>query len=306
MLHPRKLLLAGLISATLFRPAFAEGEDWSLCAIPSFLFVDNDDIALDETRISAQRVTSDDRETMRAIGDAHLQRRNQEIRGDEMFLDSSSDQITASGNASYADRNYRIRSSNILIDNRNNHAEFDQAQFEIRQRHARGEASSIEKIDDYRSRYRDILYTSCDPGDKGWHMRAEELELDRESGIGEATHTTMYIQDVPVLYLPYFQFPIDDRRKSGLLAPSIGYSSENGTSLIQPVYWNMAPNYDMTVTPAFYSDRGLQLNTENRYLFEANRGQLDLSYLDDQEDNSYQYAKISQKRKPFIDALNMQ
>jgi LPS-assembly protein len=45
----------------------------------------------------------------------------------------------------------------------------------------------------------------------------------------------------------------------------------------------MAPNYDMTITPAYYSERGLQINTENRYLFESHRGQLDLSYLDDDE-----------------------
>ena len=51
--------------------------------------------------------------------------------------------------------------------------------------------------------------------------------------------------------------------------------------MVAPVYWNLAPNYDMTITPAYYSERGLQLNTENRYLFESQRGQLDMSYLDD-------------------------
>ena len=283
MLHPRKLLLAGLISATLFRPAFAEGEDWSLCAIPSFLFVSNEEIAEDETRIEAQTVVGDLDESVRLTGDVRLQRRDQQVRADEVIVDRINDQVTASGNAYYADPNYRIRSSSVHVDHRNDQARFEQTQYEMRQRHARGEASSIEKIDDDRSRYHDVLYTTCDPDDNAWYMRAKEIDIDRESGVGEAIHTTMYIQHVPVLYLPYFQFPIDDRRKSGLLTPSFSFGEKNGGSILQPIYWNMAPNYDMTITPAWYGKRGLQLNTENRYLFEKNSGQLDLSYIDDQD-----------------------
>ena len=112
-------------------------------------------------------------------------------------------------------------------------------------------------------------------------MRAAELEMDRESGIGAATHATLFVQDVPILYLPYFQFPIDDRRKSGILAPSISYSDTNGRGVTVPVYWNQAPNYDMTITPTWYNESGLQLSTENRYLFSSHQGQIDLSYIDD-------------------------
>ena len=283
MLHPRKLLLAGLISATLFRPAFAAGDDWSLCAIPSFLFVGNEEIADDETRIEAQTVVGDLDESMHLAGDVRLHRRDLEINADDVILDRPNDQVTATGNAYYADPNYRIHSSSIHVDHRNKRADIDQPQFEIAQSHARGDASHVQIIGEYRSRYRDIYYTTCDPGDNGWYMRAQELEIDRESGVGEATHTTLYIQDVPVMYLPYFQFPVDDRRKSGLLVPSFGFGSENGASLVQPIYWNMAPNYDMTITPAAYSKRGLQLNTENRYLFEASEGQIDLSLIDDKD-----------------------
>jgi len=283
LLRPRELLLAGLISATLFRPGFAEGEDWSLCAVPSFVFVDNETIAEDETRIEAQTVVGDLEQSMHLTGDVDLQRRDRQIKADEVFVDWPNDEVTATGNAYYADSNYRIFSSSIHVDHRNDRAEIEQPQFEIAQRHGRGDASHVELIGEYLSRYQDILYTTCDPGDNGWYLRAQELEIDRESGIGEATHTTIYVQDVPILYLPYFQFPVDDRRKSGLLTPSMGYGSENGLSLLQPVYWNMAPNYDMTITPALYSKRGAQLNTENRYLFEDNRGQIDLSIIDDQD-----------------------
>ena len=283
MSQPHKFLLASLIVTALSRPSFAAEEDWSLCRIPSFLFESPADIAVDETRVEASSIASESSELLQLSGDVNLQRRDQQLSADEVLIDKANDLITASGNASYADPNYRINSPEIHVDNANSRADFDQPSFQLNQRHGRGQAGSIQKIDDDRSRYLDLVYTTCDPEDGAWHMRAAELEIDRASGRGEATHTTMYIQDVPVLYMPYFQFPIDDRRMSGILTPRLGFSSSDGSSLQVPIYWNQAPNYDMTITPAWYSKRGLQLNTENRYLFGSNRGHIDLSYIDDSD-----------------------
>jgi LPS-assembly protein len=283
LLHPRKLLFAVVLSATLVRPSLAAGEDWSLCRIPSFLFVPADDIAADETRIEAQTIASENNETLHLVGEVSLLRQDQRIEADDIVINKSSEEINASGNVYFADSSYQIKGPSLRIDNLNNRAEFEQPVFEIQQRHARGEADSIEKIDEYRSLYRDLIYTSCDPEDMTWHLRASELEIDRESGIGTATHTTLYMQDIPFLYLPYFQFPVDDQRLSGILTPGIGFDDTNGTSVVLPIYWNQAPNYDMTITPAWYSKLGLQLNTENRYLFGSQRGQVDLSYLDDRD-----------------------
>ncbi|MDC1287292.1 LPS assembly protein LptD [Gammaproteobacteria bacterium] len=283
MLNLRKILFAALLPAILIRPSLAAEEDWSLCRIPSFLFVPANDIAADETRIEAKAIASENSDSLHLVGEVNLLREDQRIEADDIVIDKLSDEINASGNVFFADSSYQIKSSSIHIDNRNNRAKFEQPLFEIQQRHARGEADSIEKLDEYRSLYRDLVYTSCDPQDKTWHLRASELEIDRESGRGSATHTTLYLQDIPFLYLPYFQFPIDDQRLSGLLTPSIGFADTTGTSVILPVYWNQAPNYDMTITPAWYNKLGFQLNTENRYLFGSQNGQIDLSYLDDRD-----------------------
>jgi len=251
--------------------------------VPSILFVPNDEIALDETRIEAQTVASENSEAIQLQGGVNLRRRFQSVDADSIVITKSSEEIEATGNVIFTDPDHRIASSEVRIDNRNDRAEFEQSQFELRQRHARGEAERIEKLDESRSRYSDLTYTSCDPDDSSWHMRASQLDIDRESGRGAARHTVLYARNVPFFYLPYLQFPIDDRRMSGLLTPRFGIDDYTGTAIILPVYWNQAPNYDMTITPAYYSDLGLQLNTENRYLLGGHRGQLDLSYLDDRK-----------------------
>ena len=282
MLRPRYVIIAGLLPALFTQPGLS-AEDWDLCRIPSFGYLPAESTPSEETLIEAQSVVGEDSEIIRLTGNVSITRAQQKISANEMRFNKATEQISARGNVEFEDTNYRLRSSSVQIDNQNDSANFDQPVFELRGRHARGEADKIEKLDQHRSRFSELTYTSCDPDDRDWHLRASELEIDNESGRGSATHTTIYFKEIPFIYLPYFQFPVDDRRMSGLLTPRIGYDEVNGTNLIVPVYWNIAANYDMTVTPAWFDKRGFQLNTENRYLFESHQGILDLSYLDDDE-----------------------
>lgn len=68
---------------------------------------------------------------------------------------------------------------------------------------------------------------------------------------------------------------------SGILFPGFGTSDEHGTEITIPYYWNIAPNYDATITPHNMTLRGTMLETEFRYLREASQGQIELNYLED-------------------------
>lgn len=147
-------------------------------------------------------------------------------------------------------------------------------EYRLIDRAARGAADSAEIIDRDRSIYTNISYTTCRPGNSDWLIEAAELELDRASGVGTARDAKVSFKGVPFAYTPYLTFPIDDRRKSGLLIPSIGYSDSNGADISLPYYFNLAPNYDLTLTPRIMSERGLQLGGEFRYLLEQHSGEL--------------------------------
>jgi LPS-assembly protein len=86
-------------------------------------------------------------------------------------------------------------------------------------------------------------------------------------------------KNVPILYLPYISFPIGDARKSGVLTPEIGSSGRSGNEIRVPYYWNIAPNYDATITPRLLTSRGLQLAADFRYLTERNEGSVTADYL---------------------------
>ncbi|MDQ6950656.1 MAG: LPS assembly protein LptD, partial [Mariprofundales bacterium] len=68
---------------------------------------------------------------------------------------------------------------------------------------------------------------------------------------------------VPLLYSPYWQYPL--KRRSGMLLPEIGFGKRRGTEVAVPLYWAGGTNWDATLTPRWMTARGLQLALEARH-----------------------------------------
>ena len=218
-------------------------------------------------------------------GQVELTRPAQVLLADELTMNNVTEQVKASGNVTFESDTSQLRTEFMTMNQKDQSAYFTTSSFTLSEQHVRGTANEVIQFSSSLSRYKKIQYTTCDPGNSNWHLTADQLDINQESGLGTAQHATVYIQDLPVLYLPYLQFPIDDRRMSGILAPTIGSSTDSGDIISIDVYWNIAPNLDATITPIWYGKRGLQINTENRYLFKHHTGQLYLSILDDQKKN---------------------
>lgn len=144
---------------------------------------------------------------------------------------------------------------------------------------ARGSASLFQQTDPKIFTFQNASYTTCPPLNPVWELRAKDIELNKYTGRGVAKHASLTVKGVPVLYAPYFNFPIDSRRQTGFLWPSVGSSSTSGPFIATPYYWNLAPNYDTTITPAFLSKRGLQLNDLFRYLTPSSYGEMNVTIL---------------------------
>jgi LPS-assembly protein len=115
-------------------------------------------------------------------------------------------------------------------------------------------------------------FTSCKIDNPDWHISADKLTFDYQDSQGNAKKSTFYIKDLPVFYTPYLQFPLGKRR-SGILTPELGGQTA-GYFIGIPFYWNMADNYDMTITPKFYFSSGVMLGDEFRYLNDNGLGSI--------------------------------
>ena len=174
---------------------------------------------------------------------------------------------------------------------------FEDARFGLAARSSRGEAGLLQIERSGLLTLEDVSYTTCPPGKDDWLLLGDRIRLDTADGVGTARDVKLEFQGVPILYAPWLSFPISPARKSGFLIPDIGSSGRNGTDVSVPYYWNIAPNYDATVTPRLLTRRGMQLNTELRMLTGSSRGTAELEYLpgDDETGEDRVYLRLQDR-----------
>lgn len=144
-----------------------------------------------------------------------------------------------------------------------------------------GSAERVDFQDRDRFRATKGTYTTCDLGQDDWYLTTSRLDIDRVRDIGVARNVTLRFMGVPILYTPWIDFPIQSKRKTGLLGPIFGTSKTGGFELTQPIYLNLAPNYDATIAPRYISKRGQMLNGEFRYMSGNFAGEMRSEYLDE-------------------------
>ena len=165
----------------------------------------------------------------------------------------------------YKDEQIQMRGQSADFDLDSKDGNIREANYQLVGRQGRGEAQDIALRNSTRV-MKNATFTSCLSGDNAWAVDAAEIIQHIQEEYAEMWHARFKVLNVPVFYTPYLQLPIGDRRRSGLLIPSAGTSSRDGYWYAQPIYWNIAPNYDATFTPKYMSHRGWQLNSEFRYL----------------------------------------
>ncbi len=176
----------------------------------------------------------------------------------------------------------------------------------ISQLSAWGHAAEFKQAQPNIYEFRNASYSTCPPVAKVWEVKANRIQLNKNTGRGVARDARVYVKGIPILYSPYLNFPIDARRQTGFLTPVIGTSSKAGGYLRTPFYWNIAPNFDSTTTPAYLSKRGMQLTESFRYLTHTSQGEMSAAVLPNDQafarlKDSYQ-AKYQSSTDPFIQA----
>ena len=190
---------------------------------------------------------------------------NMKLTADRADLDRSTNKVNLYGNVVVRQPNMKLTGSNADMVTTNSFGHVIDARMLDYKSGMRVSADKLTRRKQSVIELDNAEYTRCPPDQEDWRMRSKRIRLNQATGRGEATSTTIRVGDVPVFYTPYMNFPIDERRQSGFLWPSIG-SSSSGLDIAAPYYLNLAPNYDATLTPRLITDRGTMLEVEGRYL----------------------------------------
>lgn len=232
--------------------------------------------------VQADSVTGDINQSVTYQGDVTVVQGDKTLQADRAHYNASTGYARIEGNLQVQGPELTVTTNERIESNlKTNISEIYAPSFQVNGSGARGSSAHI-KVDTENNStvIQDLAFTTCPVGDNSWYLQAGEVELTQGESLGEAYHTVLYVKDVPVMYLPYLNFPISNKRKSGLLYPSVSVGSDSGFDYAQPIYFNIAPNYDYTLTPRLMTKRGLLLSNEFRFLpWQDTYGVMTFDYL---------------------------
>ncbi len=232
-------------------------------------------------QISAERYEADVNGKVNFDGNVVIQQAGRQLESDHVELDQITKATALQGNVKIRQDGMLLIGETATFDLNAKSLDIHKAEYVIHKQHIHGQASRIYNPNPHTLALDSGTYTTCEPNSDAWLFRADDITLDNQSGWGTAKNATLEIQDVPIFYFPWVMFPVDDRRQTGLLFPSIGEDEDNGTDIAIPLYLNLAANMDATVTFRNLSKRGSLIDGEFRYLSQLGEGQLGASYLPD-------------------------
>jgi LPS-assembly protein len=212
-------------------------------------------------------------------GDVNITQGYRQLRSNSAIVDQENRRITLVGNVRFREPNMLLTGKNALLNLDSEEVSIENPTYVLHQAAVRGSATSLRRKSDGVILIKDSSFTGCEPDENTWKLQTSEISLDQNSGFATVKNARLDIGKVPVFYFPYAKFPITERRSSGLLFPSISNDQENGIDISQPVYWNIAPNYDATITPRYIQHRGMGVEANFRHINSWSSNQLTAGFL---------------------------
>lgn len=219
-------------------------------------------------------------EGVRLDGSVTLRRGSVFMSADTVRVDAAQEEAQLDGGITLRQQGMLLRGDRATYNLQTQEISLDTAHYVVHDRRLRGSAWRLEQDSKGQVILRQASITSCAPQTNDWRLIASKIKLNHKTGFGDAHNVRMHIHKVPVFYWPWLRFPLDDRRHTGLLIPTLAYSEKNGLDYLQPIYINLAPDYDLTLYPRVIEKRSFLLGAEFRYLTEQDRGQIHYEHLD--------------------------
>ena len=244
-----------------------------------------------------------------ATGAAIIRQPGTVVQGETLHYSIPANEVTATGDVRIErDGNvYQGEQLQLQLDTQS--GSFDNVEMELQRNGGLARAGKIEFIDGSHSIGHDMIYSTCRRADRqqgdwnpAWYIRGEKIIIDTEADEGYVENGALVFYGVPILPIPGgLGFPLSDKRRSGLLPPTFSLGTEDGFEVAVPYYFNIAPNRDATVMPTLYSNRGVDLYGQFRYLEDTYAGSLQGNFLpgDNLRDNQNRWHYIFQHAQTF-------
>ncbi|MEJ6773636.1 MAG: LptA/OstA family protein, partial [Porticoccaceae bacterium] len=227
-------------------------------------------------------------------GDVQFSHGYRQARSDSAEIDQVKHLIKMQGNVQFREPGLLILGDTATLQTDTQEIEIDNPTYVIHKGSAHGTADSLSRTEDGIISLNRASFSTCKPGDSIWRLVSGKLAIDQNTGFATMKSVRMEVKEVPIFYFPYLTFPVTDRRASGLLFPSITVHGDSGVDFEQPIYWNIAANYDAIISPRYIQERGAALEIQGRHLSVWSMTEVSASYLGNDRGG-----KSTTKKDPF-------
>ncbi|SJN59513.1 LPS-assembly protein LptD precursor [Vibrio ruber DSM 16370] len=215
------------------------------------------------------------------VGNVVVVQGKKRMSADTVTLHQKDNIVVAQGNVKFDDGEVQAVSERATNNLNTDQLTLEKTNYHFLCQPGRGDAVYVAKTGQAMYEIEDGSITSCPDGDNAWRLKASSISIDQNEETATFYNPRMEVLGVPLFYLPLLQVPIGDTRKTGFLYPTFSFGSKDGFQLNVPIYWNLAPNYDLQTDLKYMENRGTQLNSHFRYLNTFGRGDITYEYLPD-------------------------
>ena len=226
----------------------------------------------DQGTIQAQGISS-------LQGNVIIQQGNKSMQSDRARYDNRNGTVTAFGNVLFSTDALQLKSSEVTYQMHSDTGTIKNAEYSLNKGLGHGSSKLLIQQGKQETVLKQATFSTCPSNQRSWYIASSDIKLNHTEQEGTARHVTFRAGGIPLFYSPYFSFPLNNQRKSGLLAPGFSASERSGSILSLPYYLNLASNFDLTLTPNFLTKRGIKLDTEFRYLTRKDEGVINFEYL---------------------------
>ena len=242
----------------------------------------------DKLYVEADQIIYDrDRNTVTSTGNVVMYYKNRVLQADKVVYDRANKRVMAEGRVKLTDERHNITYT---------------PKFDLTEDFAAGFANSVEELAADKTRFTSPriersagsvtvlnqgIYTACEPCKAHpelpplWQIRAAKIIEDQESRTVYFEQGWLDIFGVPIAYLPYMSAPdATVIRQTGVLTPYYSESNHFGVGIGVPYFLALAPNYDLTLTPIYYTGQGPAFDAAWRQRLENGKFDIHLSGVD--------------------------
>ena len=207
-----------------------------------------------------------------AVGNVQLYYQGRVLEANRVIYDRKTNRVFAEGNAKLTDENKNVTYADRFELTDNFRDGFVDSLTLVTADQTRFTAPRAERTDGKIVTLDKGTYTACLPCKDNpekppfWQVKAARIIENTEEHVVYFEDATFELFGMPIAWLPYFSAPdATVTRKTGFLTPGFVYRKSLGFGASIPFFWNLAPNYDLTLTPTVLSRQGFLAELEWRH-----------------------------------------